>query len=186
VTLPVLFAEPGLFRFPLFRFEQQRHRGIGRDRLLASCQKSIGEKRVAAPTIIIIPATTIITGAITVVTDDLVGASALSEGTEHAKASANRLRRKSDFLSNLRLIWAVSPANKIFRFTFLKIGIITNAVSRPHEGRIAIVTTRWARDAMDAAFPKANGSAAYGQVVWFWRRVCWRKALGKYASWGRR
>jgi hypothetical protein len=70
VTLPVLFAEPGLFRFPLFRFEQQRHRGIGRDRLLASCQKSIGEKRVAAPTIIIIAATTIITGAITVVTDE--------------------------------------------------------------------------------------------------------------------
>ena len=28
------------------------------------------------------------------------------------------------------------------------------AVSRPPEGRIAIVTTRWARDAMDAAFQR--------------------------------
>jgi hypothetical protein len=94
VTLPVLFAEPGLFRFPLFRFEQQRHRGIGRDRLLASCQKSIGEKRVAAPTIIIIPATTIITGAITVVTDDLVGASALSEGTEQCESQRKSVAPK--------------------------------------------------------------------------------------------
>jgi hypothetical protein len=38
------------------------------------------------------------------------------------------------------------------------------------EGRIAIVTTRWARDAMDAAFPTANGFAADGEVVWSWRR----------------
>jgi hypothetical protein len=74
---------------------------------------------------------------------------------------------------------------KIFRLPFPKIRIITNPVSRPQEGRIAIVTTRWARDAMDAAV-KGEWSAAYGQVVWFWRRVCWRKVPGKHASQGRR
>ena len=61
------------------------------------------------------------------------------------------LRLRSCFPSNLKLIWAVQPGTKIFRFTFLKIRIITYAVSCPPEGRIAIVTTRWARDAMDAA-----------------------------------
>jgi hypothetical protein len=39
---------------------------------------------------------------------------------------------------------------KIFRFTFLEIRIITLPVSRPQEGRIMIVTTRGARDAVDA------------------------------------
>ena len=36
------------------------------------------------------------------------------------------------------------------------------AVSRPHEGRIAIVTTRWARDAMDAAAPRRRRCASNG------------------------
>ena len=73
-------------------------------------------------------------------------------------------------MSNLKLIWVASPARKNIRFTFLKIGNISIAVSRPPEGRIAIVTTRGARDAMDAAVSKAKGSAAYGEVVWSWRR----------------
>jgi hypothetical protein len=37
---------------------------------------------------------------------------------------------------------------------------------------------RWTRRS------KGECSAAYGQVVWFWRRVCWRKAPGKLASRG--
>jgi hypothetical protein len=44
------------------------------------------------------------------------------------------------------------------------------AVPCPPEGRIAIVTTRWAQDAMDAAVSTANDPAAYGEVVWSWRR----------------
>src|SRR5438067_172633 len=43
-----------------------------------------------------------------------------------------------------------SPRSKIFRFTMLEIRIITSPVSRPQEGRIMIVTTRGARDAVDA------------------------------------
>src|SRR5262249_841097 len=45
----------------------------------------------------------------------------------------------------------------------------------PPEGRFAIVTTRWARDAMDAvasgeALHRTKTFAAYGEVVWSWRR----------------
>src|SRR5207247_10116929 len=43
-----------------------------------------------------------------------------------------------------------APKSKIFRFTFPEIRIITLPVSRPQEGRIMIVTTRGARDAVDA------------------------------------
>src|SRR5215212_7375287 len=50
-------------------------------------------------------------------------------------------------------------------------------VCLPHahmRGRIAIVTARWARDAMDAAasgrFLPDETPAAYGEVVWAWRR----------------
>jgi len=41
--------------------------------------------------------------------------------------------------------------SKIFRFTGILIYGINLAVPRPHEGRFAIVTMRWAQDAMDAA-----------------------------------
>jgi hypothetical protein len=37
------------------------------------------------------------------------------------------------------------------------------------EGRFAIVTKRWARDAMDASAQKANEVDADGEVVWSWR-----------------
>jgi hypothetical protein len=50
----------------------------------------------------------------------------------------------------------------------------TTCTLSPHEGRFAIVTERWAWDAMDAV---ASGGflpdeivAAYGKVVWSWRR----------------
>jgi len=39
----------------------------------------------------------------------------------------------------------------------------------PSEGRFAIVTKRWARDAMDAPAQKANEVEADGEVVWSWR-----------------
>src|SRR5436190_19726576 len=48
------------------------------------------------------------------------------------------------------------------------------ATSRQLRGRIMIVKTRWARDAMDAAasggLPPDEIAAAYGEVVWSWRR----------------
>jgi hypothetical protein len=71
----------------------------------------------------------------------------------------------------------VQSGVKNIRFTFLKIRIIRMTVSRPPEGRIAIVTTRGARDAMDAAVSTANGSAAYSEVVWSWRRDAGAKLL---------
>lgn len=64
------------------------------------------------------------------------------------------------------------PSQKYFAFSVGQINFRSPAVSRPTEGRIAIVMARWARDAMDAA---ASGSivvepdenaAAYGKVVW--------------------
>ena len=57
----------------------------------------------------------------------------------------------------------------------------------PSEGRFAIVTKRWARDAMDAAVSPDEAAAAYGKVVWSWRRdpgvnhagPCWHGNGGK-------
>jgi hypothetical protein len=39
-------------------------------------------------------------------------------------------------------------------------------VFRPHEGRFAIVTKRWAEDAMDATAQATNAPVADGEVVW--------------------
>jgi hypothetical protein len=49
--------------------------------------------------------------------------------------------------------------------------VACSAVSRPHEGRFAVVTKRWAGDAMDALGVRRNFApdeiaGAYGQVVW--------------------
>jgi len=45
----------------------------------------------------------------------------------------------------------VKPQNqKYFAFLVGQITGTSSAVSRPHEGRFAVVTKRWARDAMDA------------------------------------
>ena len=67
----------------------------------------------------------------------------------------------------------------------LKIRIITSPVSRPQEGRIMIVTTRGARDAMDALasgvfFAPDENAKAYGEVVWSWRRDAGAKPCGKF------
>jgi len=35
-----------------------------------------------------------------------------------------------------------------------------------HEGRFAIVTKRWAQDAMDVTAQKTNAHVADGEVVW--------------------
>jgi hypothetical protein len=61
---------------------------------------------------------------------------------------------------------------KFSAFAVGQINFRTPAVSRLTEGRIAIVTTRWARDAMDAAasgliiIGPDESAAAYGEVVW--------------------
>src|SRR5437870_11013475 len=52
-----------------------------------------------------------------------------------------------------------APKSKIFRFTILEIRIITPPVPGPQEGRIMIVTTRGARDAMDALASGASDRA---------------------------
>ena len=49
-----------------------------------------------------------------------------------------------------------------------------DVIPRLQEGRFAIVTKRWAREAMDAlasgdVSPDEN-AGAYGEAVWFWRR----------------
>jgi hypothetical protein len=73
--------------------------------------------------------------------------------------------------------------SKIFRFTILEIRIITSPVSRPQEGRIMIVTTRWMRDAVDAFVQarflvrgRMNKSVRRSRVVLAPRR--WRQACG--------
>src|SRR6266576_6115242 len=64
------------------------------------------------------------------------------------------------------------PSQKFSAFAVGQINFRTRAVSCPPEGRIAIVTTRWARDAMDAVasgsiiFGPDESAAAYGEVVW--------------------
>src|SRR5439155_8857308 len=64
---------------------------------------------------------------------------------------------------------------KYFAFPEGQISGMFSAVSRPQEGRIMIVTTRGARDAVDALAsgvfltPDEN-ARAYGEVVWSWRR----------------
>src|SRR5439155_1260805 len=52
----------------------------------------------------------------------------------------------------------------------------------PHEGRFAIVTMRWAGDAVDALasgvfFAPDENAKAYGEVVWSWRRDAGAKLL---------
>jgi hypothetical protein len=84
----------------------------------------------------------------------VVGPHQLRRQVVQRRLAHNPLRLKSYFPSNIKLIWAVQRGANIFRFTIPKIRIITSAVSHPHEGRIAIVTTRWARDVMDAAFQR--------------------------------
>jgi hypothetical protein len=50
----------------------------------------------------------------------------------------------------------------------------SHRVPSPSEGRFAVVTKRWAWDAMDAVASGASApdenAAAYDEVVWSWRR----------------
>ena len=60
---------------------------------------------------------------------------------------------------------------------------LASPVSRPQEGRIMIVTTRGARDAVDALASGVSDRAgrnagAYGEVVWSWRRDAGAKLRG--------
>jgi hypothetical protein len=75
---------------------------------------------------------------------------------------------KSIFLCNFRLICPVQSYQE--KDSTLLVGqIITTSSPRPAplpEGRFAIVTKRWARDAMDALAQKANELAADGEAVW--------------------
>jgi hypothetical protein len=65
-----------------------------------------------------------------------------------------------------------SLSQKFSAFAVGQINFRTRAVSGPPEGRIAIVTTRWARDAMDVVasgliiIGPDESAAAYGEVVW--------------------
>ena|SRR5436190_14227864 len=63
---------------------------------------------------------------------------------------------------------------KYSAFQIPQINATSPPVPCPSEGRVAIVTKRWARDAMDAAasggLPPDEIAAAYGEVVWSWRR----------------
>src|SRR5207248_7860876 len=98
-----------------------------------------------------------------------------------------------NFLSRIKLFYPsgkslrifrhrVKPKNqkeaKIFRFTILEIRIITSPVSRPQEGRIMIVTTRGARDVMDALASGVFNAGRKRQGVRRSRVVlaprCWR------------
>jgi hypothetical protein len=61
-----------------------------------------------------------------------------------------RLERENAF--TFKLIWAVQSApKKYFAFLSTQISAIASPSRPHHEGRFAIVTNRWARDAMDAA-----------------------------------
>src|SRR2546427_9148929 len=82
-----------------------------------------------------------------------------------------------------------APESKIFRFTILEIRIITAPVSRPQEGRIMIVTTRGARDAVDALASGASDRAGRKRQGVRRSRVvlaprCWRQVLEKQSSQG--
>jgi hypothetical protein len=63
---------------------------------------------------------------------------------------------------------------KIFRFSEGANQWHNPAIPSPPEGRIAIVTARWAWEAMDAAVSgvshRTRTRAADGEVVWSWRR----------------
>ena len=89
------------------------------------------------------------------------------------RATRANLARRAITSAFWRTSKRVQPfSQKFSAFAVGQINFRTRAVSCPAEGRIAIVTTLWARDAMDAA---ASGSidikpdesaAAYGEVVW--------------------
>src|SRR5207248_5666689 len=83
----------------------------------------------------------------------------------------------SDFTKSCQALNA-----KIFRFTFLEIGIITSP-SRPTRGAFRDRHDALGRNAMDALasgvfFAPDENAKAYGEVVWSWRRDAGAKLAG--------
>ena len=83
---------------------------------------------------------------------------------------ANPLRLKSNFPSNLKLIWAVQSATQKYRFAISENQNYKFCRLAPTRGAY-----RHRHDTLGAGCDgrgglKANGSAAYGEVVWSWRR----------------
>jgi hypothetical protein len=78
------------------------------------------------------------------------------------------LRQKSNFLSRINAESTVqSSSEKYFALPVGQIIFITPRRPLPdQEGRFAVVTKRWARDAMDAVGRKTNDLTADGEVVW--------------------
>jgi hypothetical protein len=69
---------------------------------------------------------------------------------------------------------------KIFHFACRANHNYKPAPSRAsHEGRFAIVTKRWARDAMDASAATANEVEADGEAAWFWHPLAGAKPAGQ-------
>jgi len=62
----------------------------------------------------------------------------------------------------------VQPASeKYFAFAVGQISATSSRHPAPlKEGRFAIVTERWVRDAVDAAVHETSATVAYGEVVW--------------------
>jgi hypothetical protein len=89
-------------------------------------------------------------------------------GSFRARPDVAILLLKPIFLCNFKLICPVqSLAEK--DSTLLVGQIIDRRPPRPaprSEGRFAIVTKRWARDAMDASAQKANEPKADGEAAW--------------------
>ena len=81
----------------------------------------------------------------------------------------------------------VKPQNQ--KYSAGHVGQITGIIFAhpgPHEGRFAIVTMRWAGDAMDALVQarvrRRRWPKAYGEVVWSWRRDAGVKSAGSYPA----
>ena len=86
------------------------------------------------------------------------------------------LREQANFLNNFKLIWVVQTATqKYSAFQNWQISCINPLSPCRQEGRFAIVTKRGAgcdgRLRRQACFGEpGENAAAYGEVVWSWRR----------------
>jgi len=72
---------------------------------------------------------------------------------------------KRDLLRRINLIPPVQSRSQKYSVSCLTQIKSTFTLSRPTEGRLAIVTNA-GRDAVDAAAPLTNGAEADGEVVW--------------------
>jgi hypothetical protein len=94
--------------------------------------------------------------------------------TNVAYSRQNPLRAKSNFLSNLKLIWVVQSVTKIYSASIFRQIRSRTPACHPDEGRIAIVTDVGVecggRLGVGAVFVPDENVKADGQVVWSWRR----------------